>query len=221
MELPGAYVRGRTEAEALSKVPGEARSYLNWLGAPLISEIRARVVETHRCHLAVEDADSEILLASDRSPMNQDELRRLTGIVRRSGETFKSLYESSALRDWVDTTRIRKTFYGDVPKTIREVFDHVERTQHYYLSRIGLGVEKNQPFISVRESGVGQIERLFETKRNSEVYYVDDESWTVKKVLRRFVWHDRIHGKAIVRILAKQKRLGLIDSYEDVFRFGL
>jgi hypothetical protein len=48
---------------------------------------------------------------------------------------------------------------------------------------------------------------------------MDDEEWTVRKILRRFVWHDRIHGKAIVRIMQKQKQLGLIAGFEDPFHF--
>jgi hypothetical protein len=31
----------------------------------------------------------------------------------------------------------------------------------------------------------------------------DGEEWTLKKVCRRFVWHDRIHGKAMTRMAAK------------------
>ena len=27
-----------------------------------------------------------------------------------------------------------------------------------------------------------------------------DEEWTLRKVLRRFIWHDRIHGKAMYRM---------------------
>ena len=57
------------------------------------------------------------------------------------------------------------------------------------------------------------------TVHNSLVFDVDNELWTLKKVLRRFVWHDRIHGKAMTRILEKQKQLGIIDTYEDAFCF--
>lgn len=52
------------------------------------------------------------------------------------------------------------------------------------------------------------------------VYEVDHESWMLSKLLRRFIWHDRIHRKAITKILSKQVQLGLIGQYEDAFRFG-
>jgi hypothetical protein len=221
VELPGAFVRGRTEAEALSKVPKEARSYLEWLGVPMASKIEGHVVETHHCQLTVEDADGEILLKADTGPLSQDEFARLVAIGRRSGQTFGSLYDSCELKDWADSSRARKTFYGDAPKTIREIVGHVQGTQHYYLSRIGLSVARQGSLMDIRESGLQEIGRLFEKEENSRVYDVDQELWTLKKVLRRFIWHDRIHGKAITRILAEQKRLGLIKDYEDMFRFHL
>jgi len=220
-ELPGAFVRGRDEAEILSKVDWEVKTYFDWLGIPHFSLGRTRIIERHSCQLMVEDADGEILLTADRSSMNQEEFRRLAAITRYSGKTFVSLYDSSQLRDWVDSSRVRKTFYGETPKTIREVFNHVAGTQHYYLSRVGLDVKQGGSFLDIRELGLERIWNLFQDKGNSLAYRVDGESWTVKKVLRRFIWHDRIHGKAITRILAKQKRLGLIESYEDSFRFGL
>ena len=43
-----------------------------------------------------------------------------------------------------------------------------------------------------------------------------DEEWSLRKVLRRFIWHDRIHGKAMYRMAVKT--FGQ-DSVPDVFRF--
>ena len=220
VELPGAFVRGRSEAELLSKAAPEARSYLDWLGVHGVSPSLGRIVERHHCRLNVEDADGEILLAADKSPMKQDEFGRLRALALKSGETFVSLYNSCHLRDWVDSSRVRRTFYGDTPKTIREVFDHVDNTQHYYLSRVGLDIERKMSFLGLREAGIDKIEELFRNEGNSVVYDVDSESWTIKKVLRRFIWHDRIHGKAMTRILARQKQLGLIKNHEDPFCFG-
>jgi hypothetical protein len=221
VELPGAFVRGRTEVEALSKVHGEARSYLDWLGTPGLPLGEVRVVERHTCSLTVEDADSEIILTADLGAMNRGGFDSLSSVVRRSGETFVSLYESSRLRNWVDRRHARRTFYGETPRTIREVFDHVQATQYYYLSRVRADVESGLSFMGTRESGLERLGELFRADGNSKVSRVDGEQWTLKKVLRRFIWHDRIHGKAITRILTKQKELGLIESYEDPFRFGL
>ena len=54
---------------------------------------------------------------------------------------------------------------------------------------------------------------------------LEGEMWTLRKVLRRFVWHDRIHAKAILRIMRRQEQLGLIgaavgEAVVDPFHFS-
>jgi hypothetical protein len=65
-----------------------------------------------------------------------------------------------------------------------------------------------------------KLRTIFRGRNNEEIYDVDNELWTLKKIVRRFIWHDRIHAKAIARIQEKQKALGLIEGYEDPFCFA-
>lgn len=223
VELPGAYVRGFTEEEAISKAPEEARSYLAWLGQESSQFSTARIVQTHRCKLMIEDADCEILLTDDKSPVKIHEFQDLVELARYSGLTFSKLYESSELKDWVDEARMRKTFYGQTKNTIRETFEHVKQTQCYYVSRIDSSFteDEEESFARIRELSLTRITNLFKKDGNSKIYSKDNEEWTLKKVLRRFIWHDRIHGKAITRILEKQLRLELVDSYKNPFQFKI
>ena len=223
VELPGAFVRGSTLEEAVSKVPNEARSYLAWLGKEWAQFSKARVVQTHRSGLMVEDADCEILLSVDSHPMSEKEFRSLVELTKFSGHIFTKLYESTTFRDWIDEARIRTTFYGQNKKTIREIFDHVKRTQYYYLSRAGVHFKEDEAesFLRIRDLAIDDIARLFRESGNSKIYHVDKEKWTLKKILRRFIWHDRIHGKAITRTLERQRQLGVIDKYEDPFMFKI
>jgi hypothetical protein len=220
VELPGAFARGRTEEEALSKVGGEVRAYMKWLGVDTKASYGCRVVQRHRSALMVEDADNEILLEADKGAVKDEDFRRLRDLVVYSGETFLRLYTNAKFKDWVDEARIRKTFWGENPKTIREIFEHVRLTQYYYLSRTKVAFSEGEgEFLKIRRLCLKKIEGLWKEFNNSLVFDVDNELWTLKKVLRRFVWHDRIHGKAMTRILEKQKQLGIIDTYEDAFCF--
>ena len=217
-ELPGAFLRGMSESEALSKLGCEVNSYLRWLGAtPPAQAYRSTVVERHRSEWTVEDADCEILLEEDRRPIGSRELNSLCALSLYSGRSFLKLYSGAKMKDWVDTPRIRKSFHGDNPKTIQEVYEHVKGTQRYYLSRLRISLADEAGFIEERRDGLLEIKKLAATEGTSSVYEVDNEPWTVRKVLRRFVWHDRIHGRAVTRILRKQKQLGLITGYADPF----
>jgi hypothetical protein len=219
-ELPGAFIRGRTEEEALSKVDREVKSFQKWLGIEQKWDYDTIVIQRHQSCLMVEDADNEILLDVDKEIMRKKEFKNLTDLARYSGETFLKIYSNSKFKDWVDKTRIRKTFHGENPKTVQEIFDHVRGCQYYYLSRTKIAFEKKEEgFIEIRRFCLRKIEELYRKNDNSLIFEVDNELWTLKKILRRFIWHDRIHGKAMIRILEKQKQLGIIDKYEDPLYF--
>jgi hypothetical protein len=220
VQLPGAFVRGKTEEEALSKVNSEVHSYTKWLDIEPPARYEVHVSQRHLCALTVEDADSEILLEEDKSPRNEREFMELSDLVAYSGETFYALFKNAELENWIDESRIRKTFYGEMPKTIREILDHVNGTQYYYLSRASpKAKERVGDFLQTRQNCLSALWELFEQQHNDRLFQVDNEEWTLMKILRRFIWHDRIHGKAIVRIMQKQKQLGLISGVEDPFHF--
>jgi predicted RNase H-like HicB family nuclease len=219
VELPGAFIRGRTEKEAVAKVNQEVNLYLRWLGIEQKHEYEIQVVQRHRSSLMVEDADNEILLEADKKMMEEEEFRNFLDLIRFSGEDFLQLYTNTKFKDWIDEARIRKTFYGDNPKTIQEIFDHVKYCQNYYLSGMKIIEEIEGDFRAIRKFCVEKLEALYRKNNNSLIFETDNELWTLKKVLRRFIWHDRIHGKAMIRILEKQKQLGVIDEYDDPFHF--
>ncbi len=219
VELPGAYIRGRTEAEALAKINLEVGSYLKWLKIKPVRDYEIKIVQTHESSLMVEDADNEILLDADKTRLSGHEFNTLTTLVNFSGETFDQLYADSKLKNWVDEARIRKTFYGENPSTIREIFDHVKGCQYYYLSRMRLASKTGDDFMTIRRFCLKKLKALYRKQNNTLIIEMDNELWTLKKALRRFIWHDRIHGKAITRILEKQKRSGLIDDYNNPFHF--
>jgi hypothetical protein len=219
VELPGAFIRDRTEKEAIAKVSGEVNLYLKWLGIEQQPGYKIQVVQRHKSSLMVEDADNEILLEADKKVMGGEEFSKLLDLVWFSGETFSQLYTTTKFKDWIDKARIRKTFYGDNPKTIGEIFDHVKYCQYYYLSRMKIMEEVEGNLMTIRKFCLEKLEALYRKHDNSLIFEVDNELWTVKKVLRRFIWHDRIHGKAITRILEKQRQLGVIDEYNNPFHF--
>lgn len=220
VELPGAFVRGKTKNEAIAKVNQEVNLYLKWLNMEKKRDYNVKVVQMHRSSLMVEDADNEILLEADKETMDEEEFKDLLNLAWFSGETFLRLYTSTKFKDWADDARIRKTFYGDNLTTIQEICDHVKGCQYYYLSRTGYEFEeKEEGFMETGKFCTEKIRELYYKNNNSIVFDVDNELWTLKKILRRFIWHDRIHGKAMTRILEKQRQLGMIDGYDDPFHF--
>jgi hypothetical protein len=219
VDLPGAFVRGRTEAEALAKVGAEAGRYLAWAGLSGEGRTRGFVVQRCASKLSVEDGDTLILLDADRAKVRPDELRALSDLAAFSGQTFEAVYQGAKLKDWVDPSRERECFHGHCPSSIEATHSHVLKTQAYYLSRLGIPLQQGE-FMMMRRLGLNLLAKEFEANGNKAPVEADGELWTLRKVLRRLVWHDRIHAKAASRMMRKQEQLGLIAEHPDPFRFS-
>lgn len=218
---PGAFVRGTTRTAALSKTDGEVRAFLRWAGVmPLESDYVGEVAEVRRSSLSIEDADSEILLRADAGDVGARELSAMARLIRRSALSFATLWDQVRLPDWVDAQAVRPTFWGARPSTAREVYVHVVKTQVFLMSRLGLTLEADgSDIVSERERCVEALVAAKERGADAVLYERDGEQWTLRKVMRRFIWHDRIHAKSLVRILEKQKMRGAIRDYRDPFGF--
>lgn len=97
-------------------------------------------------------------------------------------------------------------------RTIRQILQHIAVTEvGYYLPsvgwRVGFDPESLKGVDWRQQLGESRAETqrfLAELKSSSDQVRVkegNDEVWSVRKVLRRLVWHERLHWKSIQRIL--------------------
>ena len=219
-ELPGAFVRGPSERASLSKGDKEIRRYAHWLGLELKATYKLVRTRVHRSGLCVEDADNEILLEYDRGQLDRSTFDQWCQIASFSGACFQELYDAAALPDWRDPARDRETFYGMVPCSIREVYQHVDRVQGYYQQCLGLTASlESCSFVERRSECLSRLADIYGRDSGRSVRRGDGEEWTIAKALRRYIWHDRIHAKSIVRTLQRQFEGGLLDRFHDPFKF--
>ena len=57
--------------------------------------------------------------------------------------------------------------------------------------------------VECRERGFAVLESQPDFLKNTVHFGSYDEEWSLRKVLRRFIWHDRIHAKAMYRMALK------------------
>lgn len=198
---PGAFVRGATQAEALAKFDGEIRSYLHWATGEKPSyaqEFPVTIVQEKKSELQVCDADSDVLFASECGPMTREEYDSLRYLVLKSAQDFQCLYSSVPNPD-ISLHAPRKTFYGLVPRTPREMYEHTNSVTNYYCGEIDVAIPNLKNIVHNRMHALSELEGVEGFLDNAVHEGSFDESWTLKKVLRRFIWHDRIHAKAMYR----------------------
>ena len=215
VNLPGAYARGASKAMALEKMAAEVRSYLRWAGKAVPGDITVEVVQGAACDLQVCDADSDVLFAAEKAPLTGGEYLELKALALKSAADFLMLYESIPDKDKSDAPS-RRTFYGQVPRTAAEMYTHTKNVNAYYFGEIGVDADNGGTILDCRRRGFEALEAKPGFLENPVIEGSYGESWTLRKVMRRFIWHDRIHARAMYRMAVRQFGEG---SVPNIFAF--
>ena len=214
-DLPGAYARGRNLEAAAAKLPAEVRTWRKWAGLPPEAYEGFALTWEQTSQLNIRDADSDVMFPGEGEPLTAEEYERWKATVLRSAEDFQRLYDRLPDPDASDLPE-RKTFYGPVPRTGREMYLHTKNVNAYYFWEIGVDTDNEGSIAECRRRGFGELEKLpgfLEMGARAGSY---GEMWSLRKLLRRFLWHDRIHARAMYRMAV---RLWGPEQIEDVFRF--
>ena len=218
-EHPGAYARGASLDEAAEKISVELFAYLRWRGVrcETAPEARPVIVQEVRSALCIRDADSGALFDSERTPLTMEEYSRLSALAMRSAHDFQALYDAIPSKR-ISALPQRMCFYGPAPRTAQQMYAHVRDVNAYFFDRIGAAADNAGSIADCRARGFAALEKQKEFLKNG--VYTDGygEQWTLRKLCRRFVFHDRIHARAMTRMAAATFGPG---SARDVFFFSL
>ena len=211
----GAFTRGASQEEARRKMPEEIRRFQLWKGEAPIEDGEIEIVQEKESDLQIRDADSDVLFRTEEMPLRAEEYRALKSAAMKSAADFQALYAA-----FPDKNRSanppRQTFYGAVPRTAEEMYQHTKNVNAYYFSEIGVEADNEGTIASCRARGFEALESIPDYLSMAAVAGSYDELWSLRKVLRRFIWHDRIHAKAMYRMGIRTFGAGAVP---DVFGF--
>lgn len=213
LDCPGAFARGATREEAAAKLPADVAAYCRWAGQAVPEGPVTILLEKYQPELKIEDADGDILLPGEEQPMTAEEYAALRELVLRSARDFDALYGAIPDPD-APLGEARQTFYGDYPNTARKMFGHTNRVTAYYVGELGAEVDNLPGCYENRLNGLTAIEALPGFLTLPVIGGSYDEQWSLRKVLRRFLWHDRIHARAMYR-----RAKAVWGETADPFRF--
>ncbi len=198
----GAYTRAENLETAAAKMPGEIAAYLKWLGEDAADRIEIVIVGEKDSRLDIKDADSDVLFESEKAPLTIVEYEKLKSLVLKSAVDFISLYESIPDKSAAVNAE-RKTFYGKAPRTANEMYAHTKNVNAYYFAEIEVDADNCGNIYECRKHGLEALEARPGFLENAVFEGSYGEAWTLRKVMRRFIWHDRIHARAMYRMAVK------------------
>ena len=198
----GAYTRGESLDIAKAKMPAEILSYLKWCGENASNDFEIVITGEKVSDLNIKDADSDVLFESEKSPLTLDEYEKLKALALKSAKDFLALYESIPDKRATAVPE-RKTFYGNVPRSADEMYEHTKNVNEYYFTEIDVHANNNGSIYECRKRAFEQLETTADYLNNAVIEGSYGEYWSLRKVFRRFIWHDRIHAKAMYRMAVK------------------
>lgn len=198
----GAYTRGESLEIAKAKMPQEIVSYLKWLGEDTVDNIEIIIVGEKDSDLAIKDADSDVLFESEKAPLKEDEYEKLKALALKYAKDFLALYESIPNKNTAAIAE-RKTFYGQVPRAADEMYEHTKNVNEYYFAEIDVEADNAGDIYECRKRGFEALEAKTDFLLSAVMEGSYGEDWSLRKVFRRFIWHDRIHARAMHRMAVK------------------
>ena len=217
IDFPGAYTRGENLETAMRKMSGEIKSYMSWCSRNIDDIGAVEIVQDSDCTLDVCDADSDVLFESETEPLSVDEYQRLKALTLKSAADFLTLYLNIPDKH-LSVTAARRTFYGWVPCTAEDMYLHTKLVNDYYFGEIGVVADNDGTIFECRRRGFAALEQQEGFLYNPVTEGSYGEMWSLRKVLRRFIWHDRIHAKAMYRMAV---RIWGSDAIPDIFAFRM
>lgn len=213
----GAFTRGPSKDIAVEKMSSEIVSYLKWKGNLVSYSFKPKIIQEKESKLNISDADSDVIFDEEKKPLNISEYTELKLLAIKSAQDFLTLYKSIPNKD-KSCLPFRTTFYGQIPRTAFEMYEHTKNVNSYYFNEIGVNANNEGDIVSCRKQGFTLLEDQPDFLKNTVYVGTYEEEWSLRKVLRRFIWHDRIHAKAMYRMAVKTFGTNAIPN---VFMFDL
>lgn len=202
VDLIGAYTRGTSRDAAIQKMPAEISAYLKWRGDFIPGPFKPEVIQEKNSSLTVSDADYDVIFEDEKSTLSMSEYLELKALALKSAKDFLTLYQAIPDKN-KSCLQARATFYGQVPRTAVEMYEHTKNVNDYYFGEIGVSAGNEGNIVLCRKRGFELLEHRPDFLNNTVCVGSYGEEWSLRKVLRRFIWHDRIHAKAMYRMAIK------------------
>ena len=222
MDLPGCVVRGETRESALSRVAEAVNAYYAWLRRhgeairPAREPFELRIAGESSGTGPFGPGDAAALCPPDWEPIDTKEMERFFRLMAWGRTDLLALVQDlpEALLDWQP---------DPASLSIRRILRHIGNAEEWYISRI-VAPDRLPPqwkddealpifeFLAMeRRTALAQLHALDDGQRSGILYpsaWTDhpEEPWTARKVLRRFVEHEREHTGQVVEILATAGR---------------
>jgi predicted RNase H-like HicB family nuclease len=205
-EIPGCYARGSTRDQAVSLAPSAVKEHLVRLGESnggaedKDSGFRVVIAEEFRAFRSSPDYIVNAFFDNDTLPLTRDDIDYTCRLLSLNRDDLLAIVTPLA------ADRLDLEIPDEVQKNIRGILRHIGTAEWWYWNRLGLAFPWSELpddvftlLRAVREFTLHQLPKLV---GSTQVANRSGEMWSPRKLVRRAVWHERVHTLQIARYLS-------------------
>lgn len=207
LHRPGCYAEGATEAQGLATVPAASAAYRHWLAAhgeavpdlPGPPEAFA-IVGRFASYTLADGYEVNGLFEPERRPASSAFVARCCRLLGYARVDLLAAARAVPTSRW-------ETALGPGERTPRQVVEHVARAEWWYLSHfadVPRALLDDRPpgspsqFEAVHAALVDWLANI-PCEQLGAITVDREEEWSVRKLLRRALWHERTHTAELAR----------------------
>lgn len=211
LDLPGCFANGATRQAALDNLQHSSAAYHAWLRQhdDYTPDVRGPFVFTVKEVFQIaHEGNYEInsFFVPDAQPATDEDIEwALTLMGWQREDLLERVSElAEEILDWMPP-------YASDALSIRQILDHIAQAEVWYMGRL----DEKPPSIVVANLPGSTLDRLQRARQaaimriksypkefRGKVFTHQGEQWSLRKVLRRAVWHERDHINQIDELLA-------------------
>ena len=159
----------------------EISAYLKWKGALTWDVPEPEIIQEKVSTLTISDADSDVLFDEEKKPLSMAEYEELKSLALKSARDFLTMYEAVPDKD-KSVLPVRQTFYGEIPRSAYEMYEHTKNVNAYYFGEIGVQADNNGTIEECRKRGFELLAHQPEFLENKVYLGSYDEEWSLREV---------------------------------------
>ena len=208
-ELPGCYTKGKSRSVVIETSPHAIADFLNWRdGYTRVTEsdtetIKVEVTEEFTNYYSDKDYWVNAFFKEDKRVLSEADMDEIIWLLSCTRNDLEQIIRKLPIR------QLHAPIEGEKFKSLSGILKHIAGAEWWYFDKFNLACNWEtlpdnvfEKLTIVRNHTLAQLPRLV---NNATIIEEHEELWSARKIIRRTIWHERVHTRHLQERLQQLK----------------
>ena len=203
-DSPGCFSQANTQEECTKNIPEAIAEYLNWCEGFETSEsehdIQYEITEKFTELKYQNDYIINAFFEHDKKPLSQDNIYLIEWILNLTRMDLMNVIQT------INPEKLKQSIENERQYNIIGILKHIATAELWYWESLDLAFPRDElpqdVIASLHKTRTHTILNLEKLIDNEKIKERRGENWSARKLIRRLLWHERIHTRQIERYLS-------------------